>query len=301
MSYFDQYDNTFIDATFAYPVTPMIADIIAIQKLYGAPAANPGNTVYGYNGNVGGLVGKIFANGGISGSTTLYDTGGIDTLDLRTDARDQRVDLRPEEVSDVFGARGILAIAPNTVIENFVAGSGNDRVIGNDADNRLEGRKGNDTLEGGKGNDTLKGGEGDDTLKGGEGDDTLEGDGGKDTLKGGGGDDTLKGGKGADRLFGGEGADTLKGGEDNDTLFGGAGADLFVFGPSNGADTVADFTDGEDLIDLWAFDIDDVSEVDARSVDDGVLIDLTAHGGGTVLLQNFDLADLDASDFIFQG
>ena len=31
----------------------------------------------------------------------------------------------------------------------------------------------------------------------------------------------------------------------------------------------------------------------------GVTIDLTAHGGGTILLQGFSIDDLDASDFVF--
>ncbi len=37
MSYFSQQENTYIEASYAYPVTPMIADIIAIQNLYGTP------------------------------------------------------------------------------------------------------------------------------------------------------------------------------------------------------------------------------------------------------------------------
>ena len=37
MSYFRQNHDDFVDASFAYPVTPMIADIIAIQNFYGAP------------------------------------------------------------------------------------------------------------------------------------------------------------------------------------------------------------------------------------------------------------------------
>jgi serralysin len=35
MSYFSQDDNTSIDASYAYVTTPMVADIIAIQNLYG--------------------------------------------------------------------------------------------------------------------------------------------------------------------------------------------------------------------------------------------------------------------------
>ena len=40
-------------------------------------------------------------------------------------------------------------------------------------------------------------------------------------------------------------------------------------------------------------------DVSATAVPGGVRIDLTAHGAGTILLENFSLADLDASDFLF--
>ena len=49
------------------------------------------------------------------------------------------------------------------MIENAIAGSGDDRLAGNDAANRLQGRDGDDTFEGGLGNDTLVGGAGSDT------------------------------------------------------------------------------------------------------------------------------------------
>ena len=94
---------------------------------------------------------------------TLYDTGGNDTLDLRTDRDDQRIDLRPEGISDVYGLIGNLVIAQDVMIENAIAGFGNDLIIGNEAANRLEGRAGDDVLEGGAGADTLDGGAGNDT------------------------------------------------------------------------------------------------------------------------------------------
>ena len=62
MSYFRQNHDKFVEASFAYPVTPMIADIIAIQKLYGAPDRyqRTGDTVYGYGSNVDGYMGEVF-------------------------------------------------------------------------------------------------------------------------------------------------------------------------------------------------------------------------------------------------
>ena len=40
-------------------------------------------------------------------------------------------------------------------------------------------------------------------------------------------------------------------------------------------------------------------DVHATAVSGGVRLDLSAHEGGTILLRGFDLADLDASDFLF--
>ena len=70
---------------------------------------------------------------------TIYDSGGDDKLDMRWDNADQRVDLRPEGISDVLGLTGNLVIARGTIIETFVAGSGDDAVTGNDANNHLYG------------------------------------------------------------------------------------------------------------------------------------------------------------------
>ena len=251
MSYFSQTDNTHIDADYAYYVTPMIADIIAIQDLYGAPTdVHSGDTVYGANSNVGGYLGRLFAlmtggegdpgvYGGGPVTLTLHDTGGTDTLDLRTDTRDQRVDLRPEGISDVFGLTGNLSIARATVIENLIAGSGHDTVTGNAASNRLEGRAGNDRLTGNAGNDVLIGGAGNDVLIGNAGSDRLWGGGGNDRLWGGGGNDRLVGGAGADRVAGGAGRDTA------DYAASGAGVALnLATGAASGGDAEGDRVSG---------------------------------------------------------
>ena len=72
----------------------------------------------------------------------------------------------------------------------------------------------------------------------------------------------------------------------DDTLEGGAGADTFVFDPEDGSgnDTITDFTQGEDLIDLSAFStISGFSDLTFTS-DEGVTLDLTALGGGNDML-----------------
>lgn len=215
---------------------------------------------------------------------TLYDNGGNDTLDLRTDVYDQRIDLHPEGISDVYGLVGNLVIARDTLIENFIAGSGNDEIIGNAAANRLVAGDGDDWLQGNAGNDILEGGAGNDTLYGGPD----------------GGDDRMYGGNGDDRIFGGKGDDTISGDAGDDTLSGGPDDDTFVFAPGDGDDIIKDFGNGNDNIDLSAFEgIDSFDDLSVEQQEDRVVIDLSGHGSGNIVLSDFNIANLDASDFIF--
>ncbi len=68
-----------------------------------------------------------------------------------------------------------------------------------------------------------------------------------------GGDDELDGKEGDDVLDGGADNDTLRGGEGFDEMTGGTGADVFVFDLATDADTITDFGDGADQIDLTEF------------------------------------------------
>lgn len=149
--------------------------------------------------------------------TTDTDNIVADTLDLSADHTNQVVDLRPGGVSQVYGVAGNLVISPDVLIRNYIAGSGDDFVLGNTADNDLEGRAGDDTLLGTLGNDRLSGGEGNDILDGGPGEDMLYGGLDLDELFGGPGNDALYGGEGNDLLHGGEGADSLYGEGGRDT------------------------------------------------------------------------------------
>ena len=93
----------------------------------------------------------------------------------------------------------------------------------------------------------------DDAMYGGAGFDRLYGGRGNDVLYGGDNDDMLYGGPHDDTLYGGGDEDKLDGGSGADLLHGGNDGDIFVFAAGHGNDTVADFIDREDLIDLSAF------------------------------------------------
>ena len=169
-------------------------------------------------------------------SFTIYDNDGTDTLDLRTDTQDQRVYLRPEGISDVYGLIGNVIIARDTWIENFIAGSGDDFIAGNAVANDLNGREGNDRIWGSGGDDILEGGAGADRLDGDAGldwaayrdsdaavtinlaEDIVQGGHAEgdvlteiENIIGSAHDDVLVGNDDANRLEGGAGADRLDG------------------------------------------------------------------------------------------
>ena len=185
-------------------VTPMIADIIAIQSRYNRQGkVNEDDTTYGVNTNAGKYLESLFMYFTEPYTLptsriyriTIYDTGGYDTIDFsnhtlenpnfilritnenelitRYGIEGQRINLNPGHSSDVYNSLGNLVIARDTIIERFFAGAGDDHVTGNIADNWLEGRDGNDTLLGELGDDLLIGGPGSDTLNGGPGNDTA--------------------------------------------------------------------------------------------------------------------------------
>ena len=196
-------------------------------------------------------------------SFTIYDNGGNDTLDLRTDTQDQRIYLRPEGISDVYGLVGNMIIARDTWVENVIAGSGDDFIVGNAVANDLNGRAGNDRIWGSGGDDILEGGAGADRLDGDAGldwaayrdsdaavtinlaEDIVQGGHAEgdvlteiENIIGSTHDDVLVGNDDANRLEGGAGADWLAGGAGADQLDGDAGIDWVSYHDSDTAVTV---------------------------------------------------------------
>ena len=204
-------------------------------------------------------------------------TGGVEVRLHNGTARgcEAEGDTFATEVIEYTDADGNILTVELPDIENLDGSSFSDILSGDLRDNRINGGGGDDELYGGPGG-------GDDVLTGGPGDDRLYG---------GIGNDTLQGGPGADRLWGGPDDDMLDGGEGDDTFFIAAGG---------GNDTILDFGKGEDRIDLAAFtEIQSVEDLDIRQQEAGTVIDLSARGGGTVTLQEFDMTDLMDAHFGF--
>lgn len=267
MSYFTQSDNTYVEGENANPITPMIADIAAMQLLYGSGATTlSGNTTWGQDNTVGGYLGNVLGAifdddtlpaGTYDGSDiamTIFDTGGIDLVNFVRDTDGVAVDLTPGAVTGAYMNNPNVVIAEGTILENVTTGSGNDTVTGNGAANTIRSGAGDDTVTGEAGadyilgedgNDTVLGGTGADTLIGGFGDDSMSGDSAFDLVRGGGGNDTLVGGTGSDTVYGGSNNDVLLGNTGVDYVYGNTGDDWIS--PGNGADE-AHGGDGNDTI-----------------------------------------------------
>lgn len=279
--------------------SPMVYDILAIQKIYGANMTwHTGDDTYS------------FAPGAPS-FEAIWDAGGNDTISVADFSKGCTIDLHAGAYSSLsYNALTLtsnIGIAFNCVIENATGGSGGDTLLGSDFANTLAGGAGDDTLRGNGGDDALQGGAGADTLDGGAGNDALDGGDGVDTasyaastagvkvslaisgyqatgagndsltgienltggagadlLVGDGGDNRLDGGAGADKLLGDAGADVLVGGGGRDVLLGGAGGDTFLFA------TIKDFSgsavgSADQILDFSQADGDriDLSAVDA--------------------------------------
>lgn len=280
MSYFSERNTGGNFGTQRYASAPLLDDISAIQRLYGAnQTTRTGDTIYGFNSNAG----QAWF-GATSSATALifavWDAGGVDTFDFSGYAQSQIIDLRQGAFSNVGGLTGNVSIALGAVIENAIGGAGADRLIGNAGDNVLNGGLGNDIIDGGLGSDTVvfsgnranytitwNGQVG--TVVGADGTDTVTnveflrfadqtvaaaptgglvvgGDITANTINGTAFADILGGGGGDDVLTGLAGNDTLDGGSGNDRLSGGDGNDVLIGGAGN--DTI-DGGAGSDIAD----------------------------------------------------
>ena len=163
------------------PTTPMPLDVQSIQYIYGR-----NNTYHSGDDNY------LFNDSQIY-HETIWDSGGGNDRIAYAGYQDLTIDLR-EGMGSYIGnpvyaesatTRDRIPnvwIAYDVLIENAYGGSGNDVIVGNDADNILNAGDGNDDLDGGIGSDTLFGNIGNDILRAGYGNDMLNGGAGNDTF-----------------------------------------------------------------------------------------------------------------------
>ena len=148
------------DGQWKFAQTPMVYDVAAAQAIYGADTnTRKTDTTYGFNSTAGKNVFDFTMN--TNPIVTLWDAGGIDTLDVSGFSTNQFINLGQGQYSDVGAMTRNVSIALDAVIENAVSGGGDDMILGNEAGNKLSGNGGNDGIAGLRGNDTVDGGAGD--------------------------------------------------------------------------------------------------------------------------------------------
>jgi Ca2+-binding RTX toxin-like protein len=265
MSYFEETNTgaNFVRAgtdTRIYPAAPMMDDIAAAQRLYGANmSTRTGDTVYGFNSTADRAWFSI-SSAARDVVFAVWDAGGIDTFNFSGYSQNQLIDLRGGNFSNVGGLVGNVSIALGATIENAIGGAGADRLIGNAAANRLTGGAGDDVIDGGAGTDiaifaatsaqvTFSYANGTIIVDGPDGRDVLTGierlqfsdrilDVGADgrvittplnVISGTSGADSLVGTAAGDAISGGTGNDILRGNGGSDTLDGGDGFDVAVY------------------------------------------------------------------------
>jgi methionine-rich copper-binding protein CopC len=157
------------------PQTPMLNDVMVIQQIYGTSTTTRlGDTIYGFSSNITGTAASIYDfSVNKNPILTIFDSGGSDTLNLSGWSSRSEIHLESGVFSSANDMTNNIVIAYSAVIENAVAGSGNDTLTGNAVGNRLDGGSGNDVLSGLDGDDTLTGGLGNDQVDGGAGTDTA--------------------------------------------------------------------------------------------------------------------------------
>lgn len=179
--YGSQYPVTGTDWQGYQPLTPMIIDILAIQRLYGTATSGPltgGGKVFGFDTNIQGAIRPYFDfDFNKHPIVTIWESGRDNTLNLSKYTQDAVIDLHAGSFSSAGGLKNNIAIAFGTIIDHAIGGSGNDQLTASDVDSTLIGGAGRDVLHGGAGNDVLTGGADPDLIDGGGGLDIL-----RDTL-----------------------------------------------------------------------------------------------------------------------
>lgn len=279
MSYWDAYETgaQHIDWSlmrFTYSTTPGVHDILAIQKLYGVDTTTrTGDTTYGFNwtSDLDSRTAFQINPNEIAPIFTIWDAGGVDTLDLSGFDTPSFIDLNPGSFSSAGGIEEFLTL---------------DEINANNLAAGLPLRSEQLYKIYNEGVDGVNGGESWREIAG------VTSPLMKDNI-------SIAYGATIENAKGGGGTDTIVGNTADNVLTGNGGNDVFVLSSNAGDDAIADFEGGPgagDRIDLSSvagltFATLSISEVGGEAV--------IALGTGSVTLTGVSAASLDADDFIF--
>jgi Ca2+-binding RTX toxin-like protein len=112
-------------------------------------------------------------------------------------------------------------------------------------------------------------------------------------------DNFITGSASDNTLLGGPGNDTLDGGAGTDILYGQAGNDVFVFKRGNQVDILADFTVGQDKMNVSAFGFANLAAAKAVMTQVGTDIAFYLSSTDLVILQKVGISTLTVNEFIF--
>ncbi len=318
-----------IDTVYA-TISYTAGDHVENVRLFGA--GNMDATGNALDNKLTGTSGSNTLDGG-DGNDTLDGGSGVDTLIggtgddwyLIRNSNDVIVENAGE--GDVDYAFTYVNYTLSDNIEQLrMYGNTNLTGTGNAGDNALYGNYGNNTINGLDGNDFIDGGAGGDVMRGGVGDDVIVidsvldnvielADEGYDTVL------TKANYTMADNIeklrmqtnanlnatgndldnvmIGNSGDNTINGGAGDDNIVGLGGADTFAFDLGSGLDSIGDFTNGTDLLDVSGWNIADFNDLIITAVDSDTTVAYEADGADMITLQNVDVVDIDAADFVF--
>jgi serralysin len=246
---------------FGYAQTFMMSDIAALQHMYGANfSVNSGRTVYSWSPDSGNTLvnGKVgLQPGGDAIFATIWDGGG------KHDTYDLSAYQSDLSLDLRPGQHCVFSEDQLSDLGYFLK-PGVHMARGNIFNALLYREDRRSLIE-----DAI----------GGSGDDSLVGNQGRNVLTGNSGNDFLIGMTGADRYVGG------------------AGNDVFFHSSGEGVDTVVDFTDGQDKIDLADFSFARYDDVKALMTDSDAGVTITFATGDVIILLDADFNKMDETDF----
>jgi Ca2+-binding RTX toxin-like protein len=308
-----------IDTVYAY-VDYALAANVEVLALIGSARVGYGNALD--NTLIGNGLDNVLIGG--AGNDTMIGGAGNDAYEV-TEAGDVVTELAGGGTDTVYSYLNSYTLTDNVETLNLVGGAvngfgngGDNRLIGNGLDNLLNGGAGNDVLIGGAGADTMIGGAGNDAYEVTEAGDVV-------TELAGGGTDTVYsyldayqltdnaevlalagagrvalGNAGNNTLIGNALANVLNGNGGDDVLTGGAGADTFWhLGAAAGNDRITDFQTASEVIVLDSSVYANFAAVQSHAAQVGGNVVITLNASTSLTLENVQLNQLSAGNFVF--